>query len=146
MLDVFAEYAELDGIDDEDDTIEIEEVIPHSLSNKDMAIPDAPSDDASDDDEEDEDDEDDNEREMSMSESMSAPKDLSNIPRASFRQISYKLNDNINPKTFKKYKSMRGKFAVRYKKSRQKTMDLELNKRHSQFYINSLSSKTNILG
>eukprot|EP00487_Bulimina_marginata_P007551 TRINITY_DN28939_c0_g1_i1.p1 TRINITY_DN28939_c0_g1~~TRINITY_DN28939_c0_g1_i1.p1 ORF type:complete len:133 (+),score=11.67 TRINITY_DN28939_c0_g1_i1:157-555(+) len=57
---------------------------------------------------------------VSMSESMSMSQSTllmsipSNIPRKSFKKISYNWNDSISTKSFNNYKKLRQKFAFRY--------------------------------
>merc|ERR1719361_2741756 len=51
----------------------------------------------------------------------------------------------MSSKTFNKYKNMRSKFGNRYQHSSKKTLDEELNKRHSQFFEENIqnSDETN---
>merc|ERR1719334_2077830 len=67
-------------------------------------------------------------RRLSLSESMSMGLSHipSNVPRKSFKQISYNWNDSISKESFNSYKRLRKRFAERYVHTPTKTKDEEL--------------------
>merc|ERR1719334_1985861 len=67
-------------------------------------------------------------RRLSLSESMSLglSRIPSNVPRKSFKQISYNWNDSISKESFNSYKRLRKRFAERYVHTPTKTKDEEL--------------------
>eukprot|EP00484_Ammonia_sp_Unknown_P000461 CAMPEP_0197022486 /NCGR_PEP_ID=MMETSP1384-20130603/3352_1 /TAXON_ID=29189 /ORGANISM="Ammonia sp." /LENGTH=1121 /DNA_ID=CAMNT_0042450541 /DNA_START=89 /DNA_END=3454 /DNA_ORIENTATION=+ len=84
---------------------------------------------------------------VSMSESMSmsvVSQTLpSNLPRQSFRLVSYNWNDAISQKSFSNYKKLKQRFASRYRHNPQKTRDKELINIQEKLLTKAIHSMSN---